>query len=198
MPVITSDAKPPVNRPFTITITWSEPVRGFTVTDLRVKGGRVSEFEGTGAVYTVLITPTRSGELTIDIRAGTATDNSGQRSAAAQQFSIRTDDSGPTGQIRRTDRQNSTTDVLTGPFDITITFNEPVFDFTLHDLVLDDELGRDARRGRGPSTPRSSAPKAQASQSRDPGRERLTTTTATTTSGRSNSSPRSTPRCRQS
>ena len=197
MPVITSNAKPPVNRPFTIAITWSEPVRGFTVTDLRVKGGRVSEFEGTGAVYTVLITPTRSGELTIDIRAGTATDNSGQRSAAAQQFSIRTDDSGPTGQIRRTDRQNSTTDVLTGPFDITITFNEPVFDFTLHDLVLTMSLAEmlDGVEAEYTAVISPEGPGISESRSRQ---RASTTTTATTTSGRSNSSPRPTPRCRQS
>ena len=48
VPEITTDAEPPVNEPFTITITFSVPATGFDIDDLMVENGTASEFEGSG------------------------------------------------------------------------------------------------------------------------------------------------------
>ena len=95
---ITSSASAPVNGPFSITITFSEPVTGFAVGDLVVDNGTVSNQQGNEASYTATITPTASGTVTVDIPAGAAEDSAGNPSSAAMQFSITADTTGPSNR----------------------------------------------------------------------------------------------------
>ncbi len=88
---ITTTASAPVNGPFTITISFSEPVTGLELDDLVVENGNASELEGTGSNYTTTITPTTSGTVTVDIPAGAAQNMAGTPSVAAAQFSITAD-----------------------------------------------------------------------------------------------------------
>ena len=85
---ISSDASAPVAGPFSITVAFSEPVTGFELDDLVVGNGSASELQGSNASYTVTITPSASGAVTVDIGAGAAQDGAGNPSAAAVQFSI--------------------------------------------------------------------------------------------------------------
>ena len=87
----TSEASEPVSGPFSITVTFSEPVTGFELADLVVGNGSASELQGSEATYTATVTPTASGAVTVDIAAGAAEDSSGNPSAAADQFSITAD-----------------------------------------------------------------------------------------------------------
>ena len=48
---ITSDAGAPVTGPFSITVTFSEPVTGFELKDLVVGNGSASELQGSNASY---------------------------------------------------------------------------------------------------------------------------------------------------
>uniref|UniRef100_UPI0026078FBF fibronectin type III domain-containing protein n=1 Tax=uncultured Eudoraea sp. TaxID=1035614 RepID=UPI0026078FBF len=50
--------------------------------------GNAGNFSGTGTTYTVDITPTTEGTVTVDIAAGVATDTAGNGNTAATQFSI--------------------------------------------------------------------------------------------------------------
>ena len=88
---ITTDASEPVTGPFSITVTFSEPVTGFELEDVVVGNGSVSELQGSEATYTVTVTPVASGTVMVDIAAGAAQDGSGNLSAAANQFSITAD-----------------------------------------------------------------------------------------------------------
>ena len=88
---ITSAASEPVSGPFSITVTFSEPVTGFELPDLVVGNGSASELQGTEASYTATVTPTASGAVTVDIAAGAAEDSAGNPSVAADQFSITAD-----------------------------------------------------------------------------------------------------------
>jgi len=87
--VITSSEVSPTNAaPIPITITFSEAVTGFLMGDITVSGGSsLSNFSGSGAVYTVDVTPA-NGEVTVDIAGGVAVDAIGNSNTAAAQFAI--------------------------------------------------------------------------------------------------------------
>lgn len=68
--------------PSTVTVTFSEAVSDFDITDLIVIGGTVSGFSGSGASYTFTLTPTVAGEVTVLVPNGAAVDASGNLSVA--------------------------------------------------------------------------------------------------------------------
>ena len=88
---ITSDASEPVSGPFSVTVTFSEPVTSFELADLVVGNGSASELQGSEATYTATVTPAASGTVTVDIAAGAAEDSAGNPSTAADQLSITAD-----------------------------------------------------------------------------------------------------------
>ena len=73
---------------FRLTFTWSEPVTGFDISDIFDSGAVASNFAGSGAVYTVDITPTaianqRGDSVFIIVLANRASDASGNTGPAA-------------------------------------------------------------------------------------------------------------------
>ena len=83
--------------PFTATITFSEAVNGFMVGDIMAANANLSDFieattEGAttgeatpGMVYTVLVTPTADGDVTLNIAANVAMDEAGNGNTASPQ-----------------------------------------------------------------------------------------------------------------
>jgi hypothetical protein len=73
--------------PIVYTFTFSEAVSGFTVADVNVSNGTKGTLAGSGAIYTLEVTPTDGflGNLTVDVAAGAATDSAGNTSLAALQ-----------------------------------------------------------------------------------------------------------------
>jgi hypothetical protein len=75
--------------PIDISITFSEDVTGFTEEDIDISNGTVASFDDASAPeYLVEIEPTASGEVTVDVAAGVATDIVGNENTAASQWSI--------------------------------------------------------------------------------------------------------------
>ena len=87
---ITSEESSPVSlAAFDATITFSEEVNGFTESDITVSNGSVTGFSSSDStVFTVEITPSADGALTIDVASDVATDNAGNSNTAASQFSV--------------------------------------------------------------------------------------------------------------
>ena len=86
---IASSAVTPVAGAFPITITFSEDVTGFDVSDLDLGNGNASNFASTDArTYTATVTPGSGATVTIDIPANAASDGAGNGNTAATQFSI--------------------------------------------------------------------------------------------------------------
>ena len=133
---ITSAASEPVSGPFSITVTFSEPVTGFELPDLVVGNGSASELQGNEASYTATVTPTASGAVTVDIAAGAAEDSAGNPSAAADQFSITADRTPVDTTAPTVTITSAASKPVSGPFSITVTFSEPVTGFELPDLVV--------------------------------------------------------------
>lgn len=123
-----------VSGPFTLSIVFSEKVKDFAVDDLVVSNATLSGFSDTGAgSYTVTVTPTSSGIVSVDIGEGAATDGVGNLSEAAPQFSVNADLQGPGVELALSGEAP-----VTGPFGITVTFSETVSGFSAGDIAVEN------------------------------------------------------------
>ncbi|MBE9064230.1 Ig-like domain-containing protein, partial [cf. Phormidesmis sp. LEGE 11477] len=131
LPTVVINAPANTNSSFTATFAFSEAVNDFTVGDIVVGNGSASDFTTVdGSTYTVLITPTADGDVTIDVAANAATDAAGNSNTAATQVTSSFDGTVPTVDI-----QNAPTDT-NGAFTATFAFSEAVNDFTVGDIVV--------------------------------------------------------------
>ncbi len=115
-----------------VSVTFSEPVAGFTLADLNIANGTPSNLKGAGDTYTFDVTPVTDGLVTINLPAAAAQDAAGNDNTAAIPLSIVSDRKAP-GVVLATVLR-SPTNASTIPF--TVTFDEPVTGFTLADLVV--------------------------------------------------------------
>ena len=119
--------------PFNIIFTFSKAVSGFKQTDVEVSGSAaasITAWETTDdTIYTATITPTTDGLVRVSVPANVATDADGRANVASNKsFYVDTDAPSVTVSVP--------TDEQSGVFDITITFNERVFDFEEDDVSL--------------------------------------------------------------
>ena len=131
-PTITGPTTPQ-NGAFDVTIDFGEDVTGFVKSDITVGGTAtrtVGTLSGSGASYTLGITPTTSGTVTIDVAADVATDGGGNKNNAATQKTVTVDKDAPVPVI------TAPTTVQNGAFDVTVDFGEDVTGFALSDLRM--------------------------------------------------------------
>jgi hypothetical protein len=74
--------------PIAVTVSFSEAVSGFVAEDLGLTNATVSGFSGSGATYTLELTPQAAGPVTVDIAADVASDAAGNGNTAATPFSL--------------------------------------------------------------------------------------------------------------
>ena len=124
------------NEAFDITITFSEPVNGFQASGIRLTGpAAVSLILGSDGdtVYKAKITPddNKDGDVVFYVSSGAAKDFGRNDSTVSTEQTVHVDTISPTVQ---------TTGVPTVeknvPFDVTITFSEPVNGFQTGDIIL--------------------------------------------------------------
>ena len=101
--------------PVSLTATFSRPVSGFAIDDITVENGAVSNFAGSGAVYTFDATPNAIGEVTVEIPAVAAEDADGNGNKASLRFllGIAYDDDGD-GDINRAEAISAIRDYFSG------------------------------------------------------------------------------------
>ena len=128
--VAISGATGNINAPFTATISFSEDVTGFDVTDIAASNATLSGFAGTGSSYTVLVTPTADGEVTMDVAAAVALDVASNSNTAASQLAVNFDGTVPTVAI------SGASGNINAPFTATITFSEGVTGFDVSDIAV--------------------------------------------------------------
>ncbi|GEM_PF-1957566 len=92
---ISSTLSGTVNTDIPITITFTEDVVNFDLSDITVSNGIASGFSGSGAVYTASISPSADGAVLVDVVAGAAQDAAGNANTVATQFSIQADITAP-------------------------------------------------------------------------------------------------------
>jgi hypothetical protein len=128
---MSSSAPDPTNTsPIPVTVTFSEDVFDFTADDITTNG-TVQNFAGSGASYTFDLVPSGQGLVTANIAAGVAHDEAGNPNTAADPFSRTYDSAVPT--VSLSSAAPNATNV--SPIPVTVTFSEPVADFTADDIT---------------------------------------------------------------
>ncbi|WP_198175357.1 Ig-like domain-containing protein [Spirosoma telluris] len=86
---ISSSAPNPTNTgPILLSMTFSELVTGFVAGDISVNNGTLSDFAGSGSLYTATLTPTAAGLVSVSVSANVAQDAAGNMNQASTVFTI--------------------------------------------------------------------------------------------------------------
>lgn len=117
--------------PIPVTFTFSEPVTGFDAGDITVTNGTASGFSGSGAAYTINVTPLAQGNVTVAVAAGVASDAVGNSSIAAVTLTRTFDNVSPSVSITSTANNPTGSSIIP----VTITFSEPVTGFVAGDVA---------------------------------------------------------------
>lgn len=130
--VVSSAAPNPVAGAFSVTITFSENVTGFTQADITVSNASKSGFSADSpSVYTCTITPSSSGTVQVSVAAGTCTDAAGNANEASNTLSRTADLTAPTVLLT-----SSASDPVNGAFSVNAEFSESVTGLGLDDILL--------------------------------------------------------------
>ncbi|MFM1789863.1 MAG: hypothetical protein RLZZ526_190, partial [Actinomycetota bacterium] len=119
----------------TVTFELSEASTNFTVGDITVSGGTLSNFSGSGTIYTVTWTPpsTGSGTANLSVAANKFTDAANNNNAASSPFSIVWNANLPSLEVTRT----GTGSVGIGQnLTLTFTLSEASTNFTVGDITV--------------------------------------------------------------
>mgnify|MGYP006074963715 CR=1 FL=1 len=125
---------------FLVNFTSSRPTINFSLEDVTVTGGTLTNFTSTSAfVYSAIFTPSIDGVITIDVASNTFTDEKGKNNMEARQFICTYDSKAPrlsitasNGQTELLNDQKTNDKYLM----LTFTFNEIVRDFVSEDLEV--------------------------------------------------------------
>ena len=124
------------NEAFDVTITFSEPINGFAVGDITLTGpATVSLKSGNDGdrVYEITITPnaTSEGDVIFLVPAAAVKDFALNDNTASGSHTVHIDTIPPTVEVTGVPTIEKNV-----PFDITITFSEPVNGFAVGDITL--------------------------------------------------------------
>ncbi|MES2573516.1 MAG: Ig-like domain-containing protein [Bacteroidota bacterium] len=88
--ITSSTTNPTSAASFPVTITFSESVTGFDISDITATNATLSSFSGSGTTYTVSVSSTLigSGTISVNVAAAKATDTAGNNNTAASTFNI--------------------------------------------------------------------------------------------------------------
>jgi|688.fasta_scaffold23724_2 hypothetical protein len=130
---ITDDVSGIAAGPLSFSFAFSEAVAGFSADDITVSGGTKGAFAGSGANYSLLVTPdpNSTGTITVDVPAGVVTDAAGNPNTAAAQASQVFDTQAPSLAI-----SDDVSGTAAGPVTFSFGFSEPVFGFSADDILV--------------------------------------------------------------
>ncbi|TAN49597.1 MAG: hypothetical protein EPN21_11190 [Methylococcaceae bacterium] len=116
----------------TLTFTLSEPSNNFAAADIEVTGATLSNFAGSGALYTAKLTPAdnSSAPATIDVAADQFNDAAGNKNTAATAARLTVDTIVPSLRISSDDDALKLGDVAT----LTFTLSESSSNFSIGDI----------------------------------------------------------------
>ncbi len=128
---IQTDVSAPVRGAFEVTIIFSEAVTGFDQSEIAVTNGSVTDFSGSGTTYKAWITPSKSGEVIVEVAANVAEYGVGNGNMPGAPLMINADLMRPEVVIT-----SETTGPVHGAFDVRIRFPESVTGFELEDIEV--------------------------------------------------------------
>ena len=117
--------------------TSSESTTNFTSSDVTVSNGSLSNFTGSGSVYTATFTPSGQGACTISVAANKFTDAEGNNNTASNTFNWTFDSTPPTMTITSlTSGVTNGSTTNNASIILIFTFSESTADFTAGDVTL--------------------------------------------------------------
>lgn len=131
--VISSSVGNPTNgSTIPLTFTFSTSMTGFTSGDVLLTNATVvgGSFAGGPTIYTMSVTPTGNGTVTVNVPANAAQDIASNGNSAATQYSTLYDTSSPTTTISST----APPTLNVSPIPFSVTFNENVNNFVSTDI----------------------------------------------------------------
>ena len=131
IPIIRTTADDPTNlAAIPITVDFGESVNDFVLADVQVSGGVAGNFVDQGnGLFSLDVTPSADGLITVDVPAAAATGLDGNGSLAALQLTFESDRTVPTPTI-----SGPVLPTANDPFIITIDFGESVSGFGANDI----------------------------------------------------------------
>ena len=122
---LSSGAPDTVGGSFDVTVTFSEPVNGFTREDIFVVNGAVTALSGRGQRYDATIRLDDNGAVTVAVGAGAIHDSASLPNTAAVPLRRTASVGRPTASVT-----SSAGATVRGAFEVSITFSEPVTGFS--------------------------------------------------------------------
>ena len=123
-----------------LTFTSSQGTTDFTVDDIIVTGGIISDFLAKStSIYTAIFTPLSDGETTINVAEGAFSDAAGNLNTAATQFNWTFDGTLPTMGITASNSEGEVAqNTISNDSTLTITFtsSEETQDFVIDDITV--------------------------------------------------------------
>ena len=116
----------------TATFTFNEDVTGFEAADVTVTGGAKGTFSGSGAEYTLGITPSGNADVEVSVPANAATDGANQTPVSRVSATAVWDAAVPTLTITGVPSRINSTSAFTATF----TFSEAVTGFEAADVTV--------------------------------------------------------------
>ena len=150
--------------PFTVNVTFSEPVTGFETSDITVSNANLTSIGGTAESYLVTITPSSSlsaASIVVTVTPAGVTDlagNTGTATGSTASITVSFAD-----KIRPTITAVTTaTKYVRGPFDVTFDFSEPLLEVegerNKYELLKEDIVHEYAYQGADAVSPSASVP----------------------------------------
>lgn len=122
------------NAPFVVNATFTEDVTGFDATDIYTENGAVTNFSGSGATYSWTVEPQGNGTVTVSVPADVASDSATNlNTASTNSITTEFDGDGPTVTVSTLEPSPTN-----NAFDVAIEFSEPVADFVLEDISVEN------------------------------------------------------------
>ena len=126
---IQTEVSAPVRGVFEVMIIFSEAVTGFERSEIAVTNGSVTDFSGSTPTYKAEITPSKSGEVIVEVGANVVEYGVGNGNIAGAPLVLEADLERPEVTI-----EGPTEPVGRAAFEVTIAFSEPVEGFELEDI----------------------------------------------------------------
>ncbi|WP_462159416.1 Ig-like domain-containing protein [Pseudoalteromonas sp. GB56] len=118
---------------FEVSFAFTESVLGFDSSDVSVTNAQLSNFSGSGALYTATLTPSSGSNVSLSVASGAAQDAAGNMSNA-DSFSVEIDQAPPELVIYLP------SGVQSQPFTATFKFSEVVQNFNISDITATNSV----------------------------------------------------------
>jgi len=129
--VLSTIAPNPTKAPFTVTVSFSEPVKAFAAANLHLTNADASQITNVNDhTYTAMITPRASGEVAVALPANEVQDMAANGNQSSNKLRLRYDADRPAVTL------TTTAPALTNaPFTVTFSISEAITGFALADIA---------------------------------------------------------------